>query len=58
MRTFAAAKVIIALAKSYQYAEKERFKASGACFSPDFRKRIRLHLLLSVFMDFCKLGGT
>ena len=35
MRTFAAAKVIIALAKSYQYAEKEQFsfqKRAVGCF--------------------------
>jgi hypothetical protein len=28
MSTFAAAKVVIALAKCYQYAEKERFRLS------------------------------
>ena len=50
MCTFAAAKVVIALAVSYQYAEKERFMTCG--------KQGRLILFLSVCVENGKRDDT
>jgi hypothetical protein len=55
--TFAPAKVVIALALGYQYAEKERFTVSDM-FSETPEKEVRLHLFLSVCVDCGKQDGT